>query len=62
MLLFGYDGTFQPKRDIFHRWCHVQNKMHCLIIDDESYANLASIALVSKLNLCEIKHDRSYRL
>jgi hypothetical protein len=30
--------------------------------DRESYANIASTTLVSKLNLYMIKHNRAYRL
>ena len=36
--------------------------MCSLIINSRSYANVTSIILVSKLNLCTIKHYRPYRL
>jgi hypothetical protein len=38
------------------------NKVFSLIINSGSCANVASTTLVSKLNLCTIKHYRLYRL
>ena len=42
--------------------CHIQNKMCSLIIDSESYVNVARTTLINKLNLCMIKQNRPYRL
>ena len=36
---------------IFHTRCNVKNKVCALIIDSESYTNVASTLLVEKLNL-----------
>jgi hypothetical protein len=33
-----------------------------LIIDSKSCTNMASTILISKLNLCTVKHTRLYRL
>jgi uncharacterized membrane protein len=48
--------------NIFQTRCHVQNKVCSFIIDSGNYANVASTTLVSKLNLCIIKHHKPYRL
>jgi len=48
--------------NIFHMCLDVQNKVYSLIIDRGSCANVASTTLVSKLNLCMIKHNKPYRL
>jgi hypothetical protein len=52
------DDINQKRKNIFHTCCHVQNKM----IDSGSCVNLTSTTLVSKLNLCIIKHHKPYRL
>jgi hypothetical protein len=47
---------------IFHTQCYVQNNVCSLIIDSGSYTNMASITLVSELNLCIVKYTKPYRL
>ena len=47
---------------IFHTQCYVKNNVCSLIIDNGSYTNMASITLVSELNLCIIKYTKPYRL
>jgi len=39
-----------------------KKKMWNFIIDNESCANIVGNTLVSKLNLCTIKHHKPYRL
>ena len=42
--------------------CHISNKICNMIIDSETYANIASIILFRKLNLNITKHHRPNRL
>ena len=49
-------------QNIFHTYCHVQNKVCSLIIDNRNCVNIASTIIVSKLNLCMIEHNKPYRL
>jgi len=45
-------------RDIFHTRCHINNKICCVIIDNESCVNIASTILVKNLNMNIIKHEK----
>ena len=56
------DETNQQRENIFHTCCYVQTKGCSLIIDNGSCVNVYSTTLVSKLNLCTIKHVKPYRL
>jgi hypothetical protein len=56
------DDNDQQRENIFDTQCYVQNNVCSLIIDSGSYTNMASITLVSKLNLCIVKYTRPYRL
>jgi hypothetical protein len=55
------DESNQQRDNIF---CtrYVQNKVCSLIIDSESCDNVCSTTLISKLNLCTVKHVKPYRL
>ncbi|GKU99868.1 hypothetical protein SLEP1_g12650 [Rubroshorea leprosula] len=48
--------------NIFHTRCHVKNKLCSVIIDGDSYTNVASTVLVEKLNLPMTKDPRPYKL
>ncbi|GKV11623.1 hypothetical protein SLEP1_g22864 [Rubroshorea leprosula] len=48
--------------NIFHKRCHVKNKLCSVIIDGGSCTNVASTVLVEKLNLPMTKHPRPYKL
>ena len=50
------------REHILHSRCKVANKAYNLIIDRESYTNVASTELVDKLNLSTIAHPRPYIL
>ena len=41
----------EQRENIFHSRCTIQGKVCSLIIDGGSYANVASISMVKKLNL-----------
>jgi len=56
------DETNQQRENIFHTCCYVNSKVCGLIIDSGSCVNVCSTTLVSKLNLCTIKHAKPYRL
>jgi hypothetical protein len=56
------DETNQQRENIFHTRCYVQSKVYGLIIDSGSCVNVCSTTLVSKLNLCTVKHAKPYRL
>jgi len=56
------DETNQQRENIFHTRCYVQSKVCGLIIDSGSYVNVCSTTLVSKLNLCTVKHAKPNRL
>ena len=56
------DDIKQQRENIFHTRCHVQNKVCSLIINSGSYANVASVLLVEKLQLPTLKHSRPYKL
>jgi len=56
------DETNQQRENIFHTRCYVQSKVCSLIIDSRSCVNVCSTTLVSKLNLCTVKHPKPYRL
>jgi len=56
------DETNQQRENIFHTRCYVQSKVCSLIIDSGSYVNVCNTTLVSKLNLCTVKHAKPYRL
>jgi hypothetical protein len=56
------DETDQQRENIFHMHCYVQTKVCSLIIDSGSCVNVYSTTLVSKLNLCNVKHAKPYRL
>ena len=56
------DETNQQRENIFHTGCYVQSKVCNLIIDSGRCVNVCSTTLVSKLNLCTIKHVKPYRL
>jgi len=49
-------------KNIFHKRCHINNKVSSMIIDDASYANVVNTTLVRKLNLNITKHHQPYRL
>ena len=48
--------------NLFHTHCNIQGKVCGLIIDSESFTNVASTTLVSKLNLSTTKHLHPYYL
>jgi hypothetical protein len=48
--------------NIFYTQCYIENKVCSLIINSGSCANVASTILLSKLDLCIVKHTRSYIL
>jgi len=54
------DETNQQRENIFHTRCYVQSKMCGLIIDSGSCVNVCSTTLVSKLNLCTVKHAKPF--
>jgi hypothetical protein len=56
------DETNQQRENIFHTHCYVQSKVCGLIIDSGSSVNVCSTILVSKLDLCTLKHVKPYRL
>jgi hypothetical protein len=56
------DEINQQRENIFHTRCYVQSKVCGLIIDCGSCFNVCSTTLVSKLNLCIVKHAKPYRL
>jgi len=56
------DETNQQRENIFHTRCYVQSKACSLIIDSRSCVNVCSTTLVSKLNLCSVKHPKPYGL
>jgi len=56
------DEINQQRENIFHTRCYVQSKVCGLIIDSGSCVNVCSTTLVSKLNLCTVKHAKPYRL
>uniref|UniRef100_A0A2N9FGW5 Retrotransposon gag domain-containing protein n=1 Tax=Fagus sylvatica TaxID=28930 RepID=A0A2N9FGW5_FAGSY len=56
------DDAKQQRENIFHTRCHVNNKVCSMIIDRESYTNVASTTLVEKLNLPTLKHSKPYKL
>jgi hypothetical protein len=56
------DEINQQRENIFHTRCYVQSKVCGLIIDIGSYVNVCSTTLVSKLNLCTVKHVKPYTL
>ena len=56
------DDAKQQRENIFHTRCHVNNKVCSMIIDTESYTNVASTTLVEKLNLPTLKHSKPYKL
>jgi len=56
------DETNQQRENIFHTRCYVQTKVCGLIIDSGSCVNVCSTTLVSKLNLCTVKHAKPYGL
>ena len=56
------DEINQQRKNIFHTRCFVQRKVCGLIIDNGCYVNVFSTTLVSKLNLCTVKHVKPYRL
>jgi hypothetical protein len=56
------DEINQQRENIFHTRCYVQSKVCGLIIDSGSCVNVCSTTLVSKLNLCTVKHAEPYRL
>jgi len=55
------DDVKQQNENIFHTRCHINNNVCSMIIDNGSYANIASTILVRKLSLKTIKHERPYR-
>jgi hypothetical protein len=59
---FKEDETNQQRENIFHTRCYIQSKVCGLIIDSGSCVNVCSTILVSKLNLCTVKHAKPYRL
>jgi len=48
--------------NILYTRCHINNEVCSVIIDNESYVNIASITLVRKLILNIIKHKKPYKL
>jgi hypothetical protein len=56
------DDLEQQMRNIFHKRCHINNKICCMIIDGRSCDNVVSTTLVRKLNLNNTKHYRPYKL
>jgi ferredoxin len=56
------DEINQQRENIFNTRCYVQSKVCGLIIDSGSCVNVCSTTLVSKLNLCSVKHAKPYRL
>jgi hypothetical protein len=56
------DETNQQRKNIFHTCFYVQSKVCGLIIDSGSRVNVFITTLVSKLNLCTVKHAKPYRL
>jgi len=56
------DETNQQRENIFYTRCYVQSKMCGLIIDSGSCVNVCNTTLVSKLDLCTVKHAKPYRL
>jgi ferredoxin len=56
------DEINQQSENIFHTHCYVQSKVCSSIIDSGSCVNVCSTTLVSKLNLCTVKHAKPYRL
>jgi len=54
---------FQVSREnIFYMQCYIKNKECSLIINSGNCVNVASTILVSKLDLCIVKHTIPYRL
>ncbi|XP_022899376.1 uncharacterized protein LOC111412685 [Olea europaea var. sylvestris] len=56
------DDLEHQRENIFHTWCHVNEKACSVIIDGGSCANVASTNVVEKLGLTLLKHPRPYRL
>ena len=56
------DDMKQQRENIFHTRCHISNKVCSMIINSESYVNVANVTLVRKLNLNTSKHEILYRL
>ena len=56
------DDIEQQRENNFHTCCHVNNKVCSLIIDGESFTNVASALLVEKLQLPTLKPPRPYKL
>ncbi|XP_016681167.1 uncharacterized protein [Gossypium hirsutum] len=52
----------QQKENIFHKRCHVQDKVCSLIVDGGSCTNVASTLMVEKLGLPTTKHPQPYKL
>jgi len=61
--LSGLKGTKKEQRENdFHTRCTVQGKVCSLIIDGGSYANVASLSMVEKLNLQATTHPYPYNI
>jgi hypothetical protein len=56
------DDVDKQRENIFHTRCYIQNKVHSMIIDGGSYANIASTTLVQMLNLSTVKHYKPYKV
>lgn len=56
------DDLEQQRKNIFHTWCHINNKVCSLIIKGRSCTNVASTNLVEKLGLTMLKHPNPYKL
>jgi hypothetical protein len=56
------DEINQQRENIFRTRCYVQSKVCGLIIYSGSYVNVCSTTLVSKLNLCNVKHVKPFFL
>jgi len=50
------------RENIFHTHCLINNKLCSMIIDEGSYANVASTRVVEKLGLLTISHTKPYKL
>ena len=50
------DDIDQQRENIFHTWCHIQNKICSMIIDRDSCYNIARTTPIRKLNLSIVKH------
>ncbi|RDY14150.1 hypothetical protein CR513_00816, partial [Mucuna pruriens] len=62
MCAYVREDDDSQRKNIFHLRCHVLGKLCSIIIDDSSYASIASFRLVEKLNLPTLVHPKPYKL